>query len=76
MRPDVQLGAASPYVYIMEYFDMDENIFNFGVLLQNPVRAVNGKISQPDGAGHGIRPCPVAVSVAKDRAVCVNEKAP
>jgi len=51
---NVQVGAASPYVYIMEYFDMDENIFNFGVLLQNPVRARNGKISPPKAPGHGL----------------------
>jgi len=51
---NVQVGAASPLVEILEYFDLEEDIFNFGRLLQNPVKAKNGEISPPEGSGHGL----------------------
>ena len=51
---NVQVGAARPEVLILEYFEEESAVFNFQKLLKNPVKAKDGYICPPEGAGHGL----------------------
>ena len=51
---NVQIGAARPEVMIMEYFEAEADIFNFQLVLENPVIAKDGFITPPSGSGHGL----------------------
>lgn len=48
------LAAGVKDVIIGEYFDAEDDVFNFQAVLSNPVKAVEGFITPPDGPGHGL----------------------
>jgi hypothetical protein len=48
------LAAGVKDVIIGEYFDVEDDVFNFQAVLSNPVKAVEGFITPPDGPGYGL----------------------
>ncbi|MGM0602070.1 MAG: mandelate racemase/muconate lactonizing enzyme family protein [Bacillota bacterium] len=52
----IHLAAAypDPYPFIIEYFDTTGDIFNYGKLLKNPLKAEDGYIEVPDEIGAGM----------------------
>jgi D-arabinonate dehydratase len=50
----VQLGAASPAVLTVEYFDEATGVLGFDALLARPLEVRDGAIAVPPGPGHGI----------------------
>ncbi len=51
---NVQVAAGVKEVIANEYFDVEDDVFNFQAVLSNPVKAVGGYITPPDGPGHGL----------------------
>lgn len=51
---NVQVAVGVKDVIIGEYFDVEDDVFNFQAVLSNPVKAVEGFITPPDGPGHGL----------------------
>lgn len=51
---NVQICSARPEVTVMEYFDLDSDVFTIQAVFENPVAAENGFVSSPSGAGHGL----------------------
>ncbi len=51
---NIQVGAARPEVMVMEYFEAESDVFNFQLVLTNPVKAVDGFINLPQEPGHGL----------------------
>jgi L-alanine-DL-glutamate epimerase-like enolase superfamily enzyme len=50
----VHLGAATPNVLALEYFDPGVGVLNFDRLLADPLRVENGEVIVPSRPGHGI----------------------
>ena len=50
----VQMGLAIPEVSIMEYMDLEGDVINIQAIIENPVQAVNGRITAHDSPGHGL----------------------
>ncbi len=51
---NVQLALARPEIMCLEYMDAESDIFNIQLVIENPVLAVNGMCTAPDGPGHGL----------------------
>lgn len=50
----VHLGASTPNVLVLEYFDEGVGVLNFSELLAEPLTVVAGEVLVPDRPGHGI----------------------
>ena len=51
---NVHVGAGMPYVEILEFFDLAGDVFNFDVLMKNPLKPSNGHLTPRDLPGHGL----------------------
>lgn len=51
---NIQVCSARPEVMIMEYFEAEDDVFNFQIVLKEPVKAVKGYLYPPNKLGHGL----------------------
>jgi L-alanine-DL-glutamate epimerase-like enolase superfamily enzyme len=63
----VHLGAASPNVLALEYFDANVGVLNFDSLLQERLQVVDGEVLVPDRPGHGLLFDPEAIDHYTER---------
>jgi L-alanine-DL-glutamate epimerase-like enolase superfamily enzyme len=49
-----QLAAATPHCMVVEYFDVDEDVYNFDLVLAEHLRVTDGQIHVPQEPGVGI----------------------
>ncbi len=51
---NVHVGAGMPFVEILEFFDLGIDVFNFDLIMLNPIEPRDGFLVPPEAPGHGL----------------------